>query len=176
MELAVEGRMTLSWMMGAESPGHADELAALVSDPLKVSEVALEAIPMLLTRLALEQTRLSALQTALATRLLSGRLSNHASLPSAETSETLGLAELARLLQKSTSWVRRAVRRGELRFARRVGRSLVFPREEVQRYLEQSLPCYEAAPNPLTSCERRADPPMQRGWRVSAGKEDGHER
>ena len=158
----------------AAGQGELEELSALLANPLLANEVQPEAIPALLTRLALEQARLTAVQTALATRLLAER----AATPGRElsgTAETLGLRDVARLLQKSTSWVRRAVRRGDLSFARRVGRSLIFPREQVNRYLDRALPCYDL---PVTPVGSEKDARAHRGarrrrWLPSTSEKEG---
>ncbi len=49
----------------------------------------------------------------------------------------LTLAEAAALVHKSEPWVRRKAAAGQIPCARRVGRSWVFPREELLRHLER---------------------------------------
>ncbi len=120
------------WMVDA------DEAAALLNDPSHAVDVPRALIPRLLIRLAALQSGLVA------------RLAGQEEAPPPHAAATLTLHETAVLLRKSTSWVRRAVRRGELPFARRVGRSLVFLEEDIRRYLDARRPCYEPPPKPTT--------------------------
>jgi len=122
-------------------------------DASSIARLNVEDVPELLACIASQQARLSSLQATLAARLLLERRVARGRGPSAAGDETLGLQEAARLLHKSTSWVRRAVRRGELPFACRVGRSLIFPREELRTYLERAVPCYDSASNPTTPAD-----------------------
>jgi len=139
-----------------------------VSAPLptldEIERMPLAAIRALLVRIAGEQARLSALQAAIAARL-SSPIATPADDAGLETEPALTLQEVAQALKKSTSWVRRAVRRGELAFARRVGRTLLFPAEGLRQYLARAMPCYEArSPRRAEGVvPRRGD--RARGWR-----------
>src|SRR5690242_20626579 len=104
-------------------------------------EVPPDALPGLLAHLASEQARLVA------------RLAKPAQPTTPPAGDTLTLQEFAALVQKSTRWVRRAVRSGHISFAHRVGRSLIFPRAAAADYLARQCACYASAPNPRTEAK-----------------------
>jgi excisionase family DNA binding protein len=148
------------------------ELPAL----LDVGRMPLAAMPALLVQIASAQARLGALEAAIAARL-SGPTGISGEAQGPECEAPLTLEEAARLLKKSTSWVRRAVRRGELGFARRVGRTLLFPRDGMRTYLEGAVPCYGGGSRSLGSkagAPRRGHRPG--GWRLRPRKEGSDER
>jgi excisionase family DNA binding protein len=103
------------------------DLARLLADPARAVDLPVEALPALLLQLGAEHHRLAAVEAAVAARL--------AGLPSPAPDVTVApytLAEAATLLGKSTAWVRRQARHGQLP-GRKVGKSWVFPREDFDR-------------------------------------------
>lgn len=157
-----------------------------VTDPSDVEAMPLEAVPGLLAWIASEQMRLSAVEAAIAARLLRERRD----VPESRDPQPeayLTVRDVAQLLRKSTTWVRRAVRRGELVCARQIGRSLRFSPSGVRGYLEHAIPCAEHAERriesePFTSREGTGNhrdrdsrgengPTSTTGWRrISRGK------
>lgn len=139
----------------------------------RIDEVSFDLVPGLLARIGAELTRLSGIQAALAARLLRTRSTQSSSGATDSGGQTLSLKEVAQILKKSTSWVRRAVRRGELSFARRIGRTLVFPRHAVAEYLDRAVPWY-GGPNPTAlGAEASSARESLLSWRAPPGRKRG---
>jgi len=103
------------------------DLAAILAQPARVTDIPVEALPALLLHLGAEHHRLATVETAVAARL--------AALPSPPPEVARApytLAEAATLLGKSRAWVRRQARLGRLP-GRKVGKSWVFPRDDFDR-------------------------------------------
>ncbi len=79
---------------------NAHDLAALLADPHRVADVPLTEVPALLARLASEQHRLAALETALAGRLLSSALNGG-------DDRLVAVDEAAERLGVTRDWLRR---------------------------------------------------------------------
>jgi len=104
------------------------DFACLVHDVSLVASVPTAAVPALVAQAAAEQSRIAALQCALAARLVGGGTS-----VSTTTEKLLNVHEAADLLGLSVDWLYRHAK--GLPFTRRVGRALRFDRVGVARWL-----------------------------------------
>src|SRR5262245_36764102 len=95
---------------GADLPP-TDDLGALLADPSRVARMPVHEVPALLTQLASVQTRLAAVEGAVAARLLAARA------PQAEPDRLLTADQAADRLGVTKDWLRR---RGTLPFAIRL--------------------------------------------------------
>lgn len=82
---------------------------------------------------------LASLQTRLAARLLAAAPADPAAASAADD-RLLTVVETAQRLRRSTKWVYRAVKKGCLPFARRIGGSLVFSEQGLERWLTKQRP------------------------------------
>src|SRR6266566_2533516 len=105
------------------------DLGRLLADPARVAAVRAEEVPAVLTTIAAEQSRLAALQGALAARMTVPATNG------GEGDRLLTLQEAARFLGKSPAWLRRKAAGGAFPCARRIGRSWRFPATDLERYV-----------------------------------------
>src|SRR5262245_29507949 len=107
------------------------ELSVLLAEPTRAAELEIEELPAVLAALASHQTRVAAVQTALAARLAGLPVRTAPSEP-----PPYSLKEAASLLGKSPTWVRRQAHDRKLP-GRKVSKSWVFPRNEFDRVRRQ---------------------------------------
>ena len=104
------------------------DLATLLADETRVAELPAEQIPALLASIAALQTRLGALETAVAAKL---------ALPATPPPvPPYSVEEAAALLGKSKTWVWRQARAKGLP-GRKAGKTWTFPRDEFDRLLRR---------------------------------------
>jgi excisionase family DNA binding protein len=112
------------------------DFLAVLNDPSLCATLPLSAVPPLLMQLAGGLTRLTALQTALAARVLSAPVGPALSPGGAE--HLLGVEEAAARLGMSTDWLYRHAKR--LPFTRRVGRAVRFDAAGLARWVAHRAP------------------------------------
>jgi len=107
------------------------DLAALLADPARAADVPAAEVQKLILQCSAEHHRLAALETALASRLAPGEREGTG------IGDALTVKDVARRTGMSVAWLYRAARAGRLRFARRIGRRLVFDEPGMQRWRER---------------------------------------
>ena len=109
------------------------DLAELLADPARVAEVPAEQVPACLAALAAEQTRLAAVQGALAARLT-------ATAPTGNGREDrlLTAEEVHARTTVSIGWLYRHAR--ALPFTRRIGRKVLFSEAALAKWLATREP------------------------------------
>jgi predicted DNA-binding transcriptional regulator AlpA len=107
------------------------DVGTLLADPSRALEIPAEDVPTLLGRVAAEQARLAAVQTALV-----ARMAEHTPERGDDADALLTVIEAARLIGMSPRWLYKNAHR--LPFTRRVGpRALRFSRRGIARYLDK---------------------------------------
>jgi hypothetical protein len=119
------------WAADAELSA-TDDLGVLLTDPGRVARVPVHQLPALLTQLASVQTRLAAVEGAVAARLLD------AGTPEAQPDRLLTADEAAARLGVTKDWLRR---RSTLPFVVKLSEGVVrYSAAGIARYIAQALP------------------------------------